>query len=103
MLPEINTEANVWQYISYVLAFVIVAIVGWWIKQERPRIAKEFKENEKALKDIIEKQMKIQARMTSYLKDLYDRVGEAFNIHKDLKGYTEFDFDAKKKGDDNNA
>ena len=99
MLPEINTEANVWQYISYVLAFVIVAIVSWWIKKERPRIAKELKENNEAFKGIIKDQIKVQNRMTAHLKDLYNRVGVAFNIHEDLKSQTDFDFDAKKKGD----
>lgn len=89
------TEAEIWKYIAYVEAAVIVSIVSWWIGKERPRLAKMFKDNEERLVAIVERQAKIQTKTTAYLKDMYDRIGEAFDIHKDLKTHTEIDFDGK--------
>ena len=45
--------ATIWKYISGIEATVIVSMVGWWIKKERPELAKVFKEKEEELKKII--------------------------------------------------
>jgi len=78
--------ATIWKIIASVEATVIVSIVGWWIKSERPRIAAAFKENETELKGIIRTVLKALDRNSDYLRDWHDE------LHHNKASRTEFDF-----------
>ncbi len=80
-MPE-QTVAAVWQIIAYAEAAVITALAGvivkmvhWFIKVERPRLAIVFEDIAKKNEARVDKNTKALNMTAGFLRDIYKKMG----------------------------